>query len=100
MSIIKIQDVAYVRFSAPDLDAMESFLVDFGLTRAQRDDTHLYMKGTDGDAFVHVTERGEAGFAAVAFEAASMADLETLAAVEDATIENIKKPRWRQACSP
>ncbi|MBI1260103.1 MAG: glyoxalase [Rhizobiales bacterium] len=90
--MIKIQDIAYVRFTAPDLDAMESFLIDFGLSRAHRDDTHLYMKGTDGDAFVHVTERGEPGFAAVAFEAASLADLETLAAAENLPVEDITGP--------
>ena len=33
---IKIQDVAYVRFSAPDLDEMEAFLIDFGMVRAVR----------------------------------------------------------------
>ncbi len=31
--MIKATDVAYARFAAPDLDRMESFLVDFGLTR-------------------------------------------------------------------
>jgi len=28
---IKIHDVAYVRFSAPDLDEMEAFLTEFGM---------------------------------------------------------------------
>jgi hypothetical protein len=28
---IKIQDVAYVRLSAPDLDEMEAFLTEFGM---------------------------------------------------------------------
>ena len=31
---IKVQDLAFVRFSAPDLDTMESFLTDFGMARA------------------------------------------------------------------
>jgi len=42
---IKIQDVAYVRFSAPDLDAMEAFLIDFGMVRAVRTTDTLYMRG-------------------------------------------------------
>jgi hypothetical protein len=33
---IKIQDIAYVRFSAPDLDQMEMFLTEFGMVRAER----------------------------------------------------------------
>ena len=33
MSTIRIADIAYVRFAAPDLDAMETFLIEFGLTR-------------------------------------------------------------------
>jgi hypothetical protein len=33
---IKIRDIAYVRFSAPDLDEMEAFLNDFGMVRAER----------------------------------------------------------------
>ena len=36
--MIKVDDIAFVRFTAPDLDAMETFLVDFGLTRAHRDE--------------------------------------------------------------
>ena len=30
--MIKVLDVAYARFQAPDLDLMEQFLGDFGLT--------------------------------------------------------------------
>ena len=31
MPAIKVQDLAYVRLRAPDLDAMEEFLTHFGL---------------------------------------------------------------------
>ena len=44
--MIKVVDVAYARFAAPDLDRMETFLLDFGLTRQHRDDKTLYMRGT------------------------------------------------------
>ena len=30
--MIKVTDVAYARFRAPDLEKMEDFLIDFGLT--------------------------------------------------------------------
>ncbi len=89
---IKIQDVAYVRFSAPDLDEMEAFLTEFGMVRAERSDDALYVRGIDGDPFLHVTHRGEPRFLAAGFEAASMRDLETLAREEKATIDPLDEP--------
>jgi catechol 2,3-dioxygenase-like lactoylglutathione lyase family enzyme len=89
---IKIQDIAYVRFSAPDLDQMEAFLSDFGMVRAERTADALYMRGLDEDSFVHVTHRGEARFVAVAFEAASVKDLETLAREENVSIMGLDGP--------
>ncbi len=71
--------MAFVRFNAPDLDAMEKFASDFGLQRAARDERTLYMRGTDDDGYVHVTHLADtAGFAGVAFLADSHDDLETL----------------------
>ena len=34
--MIAIQDIAYVRYGAPDLDLMQAFLEDFGLHVASR----------------------------------------------------------------
>ncbi len=42
--MIKVTDVAYARFRAPDLDKMEGFLKDFGLERSARTDNALYMR--------------------------------------------------------
>ncbi|MGA1259943.1 MAG: VOC family protein [Ilumatobacteraceae bacterium] len=76
---INVRDVAFVRFNAPDLDAMEQFATAFGLQRAARDEHTLYMRGTDDDGYVHVTHRAEQpGFAGVAFLADSQDDLDTL----------------------
>ena len=76
---IKVRDVAFVRFNAPDLDAMEKFATTFGLQSAARDENTLYMRGTDDDGFVHVTHRAETpGFAGVAFVADSVDDLDVL----------------------
>ncbi len=81
---IRVTDIAYVRFTAPDLDVMEAFLVDFGMERSLRTDDALYMRGADDEGFVHVTTLGdEAGFVGLAFDAESDADLETLAALTD-----------------
>lgn len=80
---IKVRDVAYVRFTAPDLDAMEAFLSDFGMHQAQRTDDVLYMRGTDDEGFLHVTHRAATpSFIGFAFTATSVDDLHILAAIE------------------
>lgn len=90
--IIKVKDVMFPRFTAPDLDAAETFLTDFGMERSARTDTALYMRGVDGDHHVHVTELGDPGFIGVAFEAQSAEDLEKLAAAEGVTVEPTGEP--------
>jgi len=90
--MIKVDDIAFVRFSAPDLDKMEAFLNDFGLVRAHRDATALYMRGQGADPYVHVTHQGEPGFAGVAFCARSTDDLATLAKSQDTKVEALNGP--------
>lgn len=90
--MIKADDIAYVRFSAPDLDRMEAFLTDFGLARAHRDASTLYMRGHGPDPFLHVTHKGEPGFAGLAFRARSVEDLATLAKSQGAKIEELDGP--------
>jgi catechol 2,3-dioxygenase-like lactoylglutathione lyase family enzyme len=91
--MIKVKDIAYARFAAPDLDAMERFLVDFGLVVTVREEDALYARGTDPAPYVHVTERGDASFRGVAFEAASAQDLLAAAQLEGASaLEKIQAP--------
>ncbi len=90
--MIHVTDIAYVRFRAPDLDRMESFLGEFGMAPAGRSDSVLYMRGTDTRPFVHVTEKGEAGFVGIAFQAANLADLARLAAEEKVAVEDHDAP--------
>src|ERR1700691_3343028 len=92
MSTIKVEDVAYVRFNAPDLDKMEEVLTEFGLLRAARTDNALYMRGTGSEPYGHVTQKGEPKFVGVAFRAHSVADLEKLAAAEGAKVEALDGP--------
>jgi catechol 2,3-dioxygenase-like lactoylglutathione lyase family enzyme len=89
---IKVQDIAYVRFSAPDLDEMEAFLIEFGMLRAERTPDVLYMRGLDGDPFLHVAHRGEPRFLSAGFEVASTTDLEVLAREEKASIASLVAP--------
>jgi catechol 2,3-dioxygenase-like lactoylglutathione lyase family enzyme len=91
--MIKVKDIAYARFAAPDLDAMERFVTDFGLAVTARRDDVLYARGTDPSPYLHVTERGDAGFRGVAFEAASADDLLAAAKLEGASaVEKIEAP--------
>lgn len=80
--MVKVTDIAHVKFRAPDLDKMEQFLVDFGLLRAHRDANTLYMHGTGADNYIHVTELGPPEFVGMAFNAASREDLELLAVLD------------------
>jgi len=89
---IKIHDIAYVRFSAPDLGAMEAFLIEFGMVRAERTSNVLYMQGLDENPYLHVTHRGDPGFLAAGFAATSMKDLETLAREENVSIDQLEGP--------
>lgn len=91
MSVIKVEDIAHVRFAAPDLAVMREFLADFGLTCFEADG-RLYGKGSDGRPFVHVTQPGEAKFLGVGLRAASIADLERLAAHEGVAIADSTEP--------
>jgi len=92
MSTIKVQDVAFVRFRAPDLSAMRSYLEDFGLTAVEATERRLVMRGASAAPALHVTELGEPGFAGVAFRAASVADLERLAMADAAEVEPLELP--------
>jgi catechol 2,3-dioxygenase-like lactoylglutathione lyase family enzyme len=90
--MIKADDIAFVRFTAPDLDKMEAFLTDFGLARAHRDADTLYMRGAGGDPYLHVTHKGDPGFAGVAFKARSLDDLAAFAKSQDAKVETLDGP--------
>src|SRR5580704_725954 len=92
MSPIKIEDVAFVRFRAPDLAEMRGFLEDFGLAVTEATATRLVARGAGPSPVAHVTELGEAGFVGVAFRAESLADLERLAAAEGASVEPLDLP--------
>ncbi|MFO1080901.1 MAG: VOC family protein [Reyranellaceae bacterium] len=91
MPVIRIEDIAHVRFAAPDLRAMRSFLEDFGL-KVFEERGRLYGKGGDGRPFVHVTEPGEAKFLALGLRAGSVEDLAVLAARESVRVEDLDEP--------
>jgi catechol 2,3-dioxygenase-like lactoylglutathione lyase family enzyme len=93
MSIIRIQDVAYVRFTAPDLYQMAGFLRDFGMVEAAPPtEDRLFMRGLGAAPFVHATERGAPGFAALGLQAGSEDDLLALAQADSVPVETLDTP--------
>ena len=91
--MIKVKDIAYIRFSVPDLDQMERFLCDFGLCTTIRENDVLYSRGTDASPYLHIAELGEPGFLGMAFEAESATDLSAVAVLPGASeIEKIIAP--------
>ena len=93
MSIIKVKDLASGRLRSPDLDRQEEFLTAFGMVRAERTPTALYMRGTDPAHHIHVTEKGDPAFIGFAWHARSEDDLKTLAKLPGASgIESIDEP--------
>jgi len=89
---IKVSDIAFARFQAPDLARMEAFLEAFGMHRAARTADALYMRGTGADHHVHVTHLGEPAFVGLAFHASTAADLARLSQHTGAPVEASDEP--------
>jgi len=94
MPVIKVKDLVYGRLRAPDLDTQEEFLTHFGMIRAARTPTALYMRGTDPSHHLHITEKSDRpGFVGFAYAAASEEDLDRVAKVPGASaVEPIDEP--------
>ena len=92
MSLIKIEDVAHVRFRAPDLPRLTAFLLDFGLTPTGAGEDRIFMRGAGTSPFLYAAEVGKPGFAALGLRAVGRADLEILARAEGASIEDLDAP--------
>jgi len=97
-NMIAIEELAYVRYQAPDLDRMETFLVDFGFATAKRTPDSLYIRCAGDRPFVHVTNKGEpAGGIGLGFVAGSRDDLHRLAAEIGGKVESTNEPGGGQA---
>ncbi len=92
MSITKCKDVAYVRFSAPDLDKMHEFLTDFGMQTVSKTDSELIVRTHGEAAFSHATVLGEPGFKGFGIWLHGDEDLEALAAHDNVPIEDLDSP--------
>ena len=91
--MIKVQNIAYTMYRVPDLDKMETFLTDFGMVKAQRDDNWLYMRGHGDQPFVTAVEKGDPTFVAPGFVVNSEAELEAASKIPGASaIEDMPSP--------
>jgi catechol 2,3-dioxygenase-like lactoylglutathione lyase family enzyme len=93
MGIIKVQDVEYVSFRAPDLARMREFLCDFGLTESGNSEKDvLRMRGLGHAPFVHKTRLGPPGFSGLALRARSIEDLVILANSQGVAVKDLPPP--------
>lgn len=92
MSIIKAVDVAYVRFSAPDLQKQSGFLRDFGFTEAGTHNGVHYLRGMDTAPFCYALEQGEPAFLGCGIWVRDLADLEAVAAHDGVPVEKVEGP--------
>ncbi len=91
--MIAVTDIAYVRFTTPDLDVMEGFLKDFGLHRSARTDSALYMRCAGSQHHVHISEKGPfPGREGFGLYANSLSDLEKLASETGGKVEENSEP--------
>ena len=86
-----IVDVLFARFRVPDLAKQRDFLIDFGFVVEEADGL-LLARGTDPNRYIYVAEEGESAFLGLGFEAQSQGDLERIAAMDSAPIEESKLP--------
>jgi catechol 2,3-dioxygenase-like lactoylglutathione lyase family enzyme len=92
MSVTMAYDVAYVRFRAPDLDAMRAFLLDFGMIPLETSPNLLAFRGHGPEPFVHMTELGPSSFAGFGVRLNDLAALEALAAHDGVKVEPFDGP--------
>jgi catechol 2,3-dioxygenase-like lactoylglutathione lyase family enzyme len=93
MPATKVSEFVYGRLQSPDLDQAETFLSEFGMVRAARTMTALYMRGTDPAHHIHITELGEPRFLGLGFAVSDPDDLKRLAQLPGVSgIESIDEP--------
>ena len=82
---IKASKLAFVRVSAPGLDAAERFLTEFGLQVAERTDGSLYLRGSDAEAPCYILSAGSSAVTAIGFEVDDAQALDAFAAMPGAS---------------
>lgn len=85
--MIKVVDLAWLEFDKPTLATAERFAIDFGFVIASRTETTLDLRGARaGTACVKLRIGRPSRFTGLAFAAASVSDLDRLAAANVTTV--------------
>jgi hypothetical protein len=91
--VIKVEDLAWLEFEKPDLDAAERFAHDFGFATAYRSEAELHLRGTRPGSQAVIIRRGpRSRFVAPAFRASSRADLQRLARATGTDVQERRGP--------
>src|ERR1700730_6634225 len=78
--VVKVEDLAWLEFEKPDLDAAERFAHAFGFVTAARTADTVYLRGARAGTHGVVIRKGATSrFVGPAFKAAGRADLRTVA---------------------
>jgi catechol 2,3-dioxygenase-like lactoylglutathione lyase family enzyme len=91
--VIKVQDLAWLEFEKPDLDAAERFAHDFGFVTAARTPDALYLRGAlAGTQCVVIRQGAKSRFVGPAFKAVDVADVRKLAGATNAAAYELRQP--------
>lgn len=91
--VIKVEDLAWLEFEKPDLDAAERFAHDFGFVTVARTADTLYLRGAmAGTQCVVIRQAPRSRFVAPAFKAVSRTDVERLAKANNASVRELRGP--------
>ncbi|MGN6606942.1 MAG: VOC family protein [Jatrophihabitans sp.] len=90
---IKVEDLAWLEFEKPDLDAAERFAHDFGFVSAAHTGDALYLRGALAGTHCVVIRQGpRSRFLGPAFRAADVGDVHRLARATDAAVRELQAP--------
>lgn len=78
--MIKVKDIAYVRYQVPDIDAQAKFMKDFGAREYRRDKSSLYTASYAGGYPIHISHIGTKKALGLGFSVQSLDDLKIIAA--------------------
>ncbi|PWR18298.1 VOC family protein [Zavarzinia compransoris] len=91
--VVRIADVAYLRFGRRDLDTATRYFADFGLTVAARGADAVYFRGVLPQAHIVIVERApHDSFLALGLRAAGDGDLDRLARAHDEDVRTSAEP--------
>lgn len=98
--VVKIHDVAFVKFVVPDFEKERSFFIDFGLQVDGACSTNdvCYLKGRGYEPACVIVERGpKVAFGGLGLRVRDYGDLEKLAAKFSTSVDSVDKGPWNSA---